>query len=291
MLRFYKRKARPHTHMNRYIFLSGILLLLLSACSKEQPKQQPMNFGTEIYDSTALHVALIPNKDCLPIYYAERTGIFKQIGLNIQIASYNSQIDCDTALLNNTADGGHADLIRLKSYGRRSSALNAAWYGTAPWHVFVCSKLRIKDIKGLKERTVGIARHSAENSVLDQAIQKAGMEKKAVFRPQINNMKLRTVMLDGDQIDAAVLTWPYDSWAKSKGHRILHTNRKAASQTCFVKNKTKGQRGEIQKQWELFEKGRQMAIDSLKIKGPKAYSLILQKDYGLPKEVADTIKF
>ena len=45
------------------------------------------------------------------------------------------------------------------------------------------------------------------------------------------------------------------------------------------------------RQLELLEKGRQMALDSIVKKGAAAYSPILQNDYGLPKEVADTVKF
>lgn len=47
----------------------------------------------------------------------------------------------------------------------------------------------------------------------------------------------------------------------------------------------------IKQQWDLFEKGRKMAQDSLRIKGPKAYSLILQQYYGIPKAIADTIQY
>ena len=45
------------------------------------------------------------------------------------------------------------------------------------------------------------------------------------------------------------------------------------------------------KQWDLLERGRKIALDSIRIKGAKAYSIILQKDYKIPQNIADTIKF
>ena len=91
--------------------LCFLLLISLTSCKKEK-NEQPINFGTERYDSAALHVALVPNRDCLPIYYAERTGIYDSLGLKLQIASYGSQMDCDTTLMGNIAEGGWCDKIR-----------------------------------------------------------------------------------------------------------------------------------------------------------------------------------
>ena len=42
---------------------------------------------------------------------------------------------------------------------------------------------------------------------------------------------------------------------------------------------------------ELLQKARDMALDSLRQKGNAAYSAILQREYGLPASVADTIKY
>ena len=55
--------------------------------------------------------------------------------------------------------------------------------------------------------------------------------------------------------------------------------------------KSRMTQSKIKQQWDLFEKGRKMAQDSLRIQGPKAYSLILQQYYGIPKAIADTIQY
>ena len=98
-------------------------------------------------------------------------------------------------------------------------------------------------------------------------------------------------MLTGDQIDAAMLCWPYTSLAYFEGHKCIYAQRFASSKGCFVMKSKRMADAPKHQQWQLFEKGRRMALDSIRIKGPKAYSIILQKDYGLPKSVADTIKY
>lgn len=279
--------------MKKYIpsFLLILCSLSLLLSCKEDKATQPLNFGTERYDSTALHVALVPNRDCLPIYYAERTGIYDSLGLRLQIATYGSQMDCDTTLMGKIADGGWCDNVRRRSYGKRMKHLTTMWEGTQRWEVFTNKALRIREASALTGHTVGTARSSAENEYLQLYLKASKVNTENVYFPQINDLRLRTQMLAGDQIDAAVITWPYTSWARAEGHRCIGAQRFADKNGAFVRNEQHLSNAIRKSQWAIFEKGRRMALDSIRIKGPKAYSLILQKDYGLPKEVTDTIRF
>lgn len=270
------------------LFLLSLLSLLFSC--KEEKTAQPLNFGTEHYDSAALHVALVPNRDCLPIYYAERTGIYDSLGLRLQIATYGSQMDCDTTLMGTIADGGWCDKVRRASYGKRMNHLVTMWEGTQRWEIFTSQALRIREASALVGHTIAMARSSAENEYLKLFLKASKVNEENVYFPQINDLRLRTQMLTGDQIDAAVITWPYTSWARSEGHRCIAAQRFADRNGCFVRNE-KHLSPERKAQWALFEKGRRMALDSLRLKEPRAFSLILQKDYGIPKEVADTLHF
>lgn len=268
----------------------SILCLCLASCKDNAP-QEVLNFGTERYDSAALHVALVPNRDCLPIYYAERTGLYDSLGLKLQIASYPSQMDCDTTLMGRIADGGWADRERMRTYGNKMKDIDPMWEGTQRWSIYTCEQLRIRDLKALKGRTISIARNSAENNYLLAMLNSAKISTEDAYFPQINNLKMRAQMLTGNQIDAAVLTWPYTSLAAANGHRCIATQRFADPNACFVMKSNRLKSSKRREQWKIFEKGRKMALDSIRIKGPKAYSIILQKDYGLPKEVADTLKY
>lgn len=277
-------------HYFLYTMFVGMTFMLFS-CNNPKSSSTSTNYGVGTYDSTALHVALVPNHDCLPIYYAKRMGIYDSLGLKLQIYTYASQMDCDTMLMSRYADGGWADKIRIAHYGKRMANLEVMWTGNQHWQLFSCGALRINHIKALSGRTIAIARTSAENVWLDQILKMGKLSADDVYRPQINNLKLRAQMLTGNQIDAAVLTWPYSSYALSEGHKCVTSQRFSDSNGCFVINKKHLTSGLRKSQLLLLEKGRKMAIDSLRAKGPRAYSIILQKDYGLPKQVADTIHF
>ena len=97
-------------------------------------------------------------------------------------------------------------------------------------------------------------------------------------------------MLAGAQIDGAVLTWPYTSLAAARGCKLLFTGQQSVQRGAFVVKGKLWNKPEFQAQMALVEKARHMALDSMRLKGPVSYSLILQKDYGLPREVADTLR-
>ena len=271
--------------------LAWVSLFCLLACQKQETPAVPMNFGNERYDSTALHLALVPNRDCLPLYYAQRTGLFDSLGLKVQIASYRSQMDCDTALLSRTADGGWADNERLKHLGKPATQWHTLLKDSGCWQLLVNSKQRIKQVKDLNGRTLAISRQSASTTVLAEALRTGSLKPEQVYRPQINDLKLRASMLAAGQVDGAVLPWPYTSMATAQGCRTLYTEKEAGEHGCLVVKAQLAQSEAGKRQLELLEKGRKMALDSIAKKGAAAYSLILQNDYGLPKEVADTVKF
>lgn len=272
---------------------SPFVLFICSLCflgCREEHKTL-LDENVESYDSTALHLALMPTVDCLPIYYAKETGIFEELGLNVQLHSYTSQLDCDTALLQRVVQGGFTDAYRLEAYGDKASGLQAMWNGEASWQLFAGASLRIKSPQRLKGRTVVISRQSAENAGLEEALLSAGLDKEDVYKPQVNDLRLRTEMLLGKQIDAALLTWPYTEMAAAEGHRLLYTQPKGSQASCFVMDVAWLEANEAnKKQFELLEKGKDMALDSLHMKGPVAYSGILQKKYGIVKAMADTLK-
>lgn len=278
-------------HMIRELIISSIGVLSIISCHSDKQKDIPVNFGTEIYDSTALHIALTPNRESFPIYYAQSKGYYKKIGLNLQIATYTSQLECDTAILGKFADGGTIDHTRLKSYGKRASHLDVLWKANIPLDIFTSNTLRIYTAKNLSGRTIGITRQSINEYALTQVLDKAHIALTDVYCPQINNEELRTDMLTGNQIDAAVLSWPYSSLAYALKHHHICSYKDSNTNLYFVRNRMTTSNPRTKKQWILLEKGRRMAIDSLKTASPKEYSEILQKEYGLPKETADTLKF
>jgi len=280
--------------LSRLFRSTGLLLLSASfifSCGNGEKKEVPLNFGTERYDSAALHLSIVTDKDCLPIIYAKRCGLFDSLGVSVQLLISNSQVDCDTALLGKYADGGMADLVRLATYSRRKENFQTMWNGTYTRTLFSCGTLRIKDVKALKGHTAAVSPRTADSQFLLEALRSAKLGETDVYWPHLGSMRLRAEMLTGDQVDATVLFWPFTSQARANGHRCIYWQEKPDGKAAFVMKADRMKKKDTAIRWKLFEKARALALDSLRSPHCRAaVSLILQKDYGLPREVADTIK-
>ncbi|MDD6732098.1 MAG: ABC transporter substrate-binding protein [Bacteroidales bacterium] len=267
-----------------------IALLLLMSCQKQAPVAAPQPSEAQPAD-TVLRLALVPNRDCLPFYYAGQSGIFRRLGLHVQITTYRSQLECDTALLGQSADVGWTEPAYLQAYGKKAGRVTTLWQTATAWQLYVPKKLRIAKVKDIAGRTVAASRHSAALTTMEQALKKVGIQLSDVYCTQVNNLKLRTGMLTSGQVDAAMLCWPYGSWASAGGCKVLYTGKAEEKNGCFVAREKWHKLPRASRQVELLQKARNMALDSLRQKGNAAYSAILQREYGLPASVADTIKY
>ena len=100
--------------MKRFIsFLTTIIIL--ASCAHKQEAILSVQEDKKT-DSLALHIALMPTLGCLPIYYAQRTGIADSLKLDICLLRYTAQMDIDTAIVRGHADIAYTDIIRPSGF-------------------------------------------------------------------------------------------------------------------------------------------------------------------------------
>ena len=200
--------------------LSILILWALASCNG----QEAMLSDTVGRDSSALYVAVMPVEDCLPLYLAEKRGMADSLGLKMKLLRYDALMDIDTAYVLRHADVAWEDSFRLTE-GR--------------WCFIASRKGKIRKLKDLHEKMVGITRWSLADTLCNIVVNQAGVDQQDVYRPQINNVKLRMRMLRENLLDAAILPEPYASWAKAEKHRILFEYPKDVVPSDSVMRKTR----------------------------------------------------
>lgn len=208
--------------------LLAILLtaLLLAGCHSGPSATAPDAEELRKADSLALKVALMPTLDCLPFYYAEKCGIFKELGVDVRLLTFKAQMDCDTAFARHHTDVSYTDLIRAALLQSKGTGLYVIMQADGHHELVTLKTRRIRQARHLKERTVGMARHSVTDLLLDTVIGQARLDAFTVYHPQINDINLRCGMLLNGTIDAAFLPEPYITQAKNEGHRSIYDSRK-----------------------------------------------------------------
>lgn len=210
----------------KHLLSIALAALLISGCHSGGNSAAPDTETQRRADSLALKVALMPTLDCLPFYYAERCGMFKELGLDVRLQTFKAQMDCDTAFARHHADVCYTDLVRAALLQSKGTGLYVIMHADGHHELVALKTRRIRQARHLKERTVGMARHSVTDLLLDTVIGQARLDAFTVYHPQINDINLRCGMLQNGTIDAAFLPEPYITQAKTEGHNSIYDSRK-----------------------------------------------------------------
>ena len=196
---------------------------MLASCSQRQEATQFQADSTGI-DTTVLCVAVMPAMSCLPVYYAEKTGLADSLGLEMQLLRYQAQMDIDTAIINGYADIAFTDLIRC---ARLSKQVDLAPIASCdePLSLISLKTKRVKQVNQMKEQMIAVSRLSATDYWCDRVLDSTRTSYDDIYRPQINDVWLRAEMLRQGLIDAAIMGEPFATWMTMLGHKRLFESR------------------------------------------------------------------
>lgn len=169
----------------------------------------------------AIRIALLPTLDCLPFYYANSTGIFDSLGLNVRLCTYKSAMDADTAFLGTSADVIVSDFPKALLWRIKGDSIGIVATTQLHHYLLTAYAARIRQLSSLKEKIIGITRHSSVDMTADSILYVSGFKSTDLNKPQINNLRLRCLMVDQNQYDGAILPEPYASECEARGARRL----------------------------------------------------------------------
>lgn len=273
------------------IILLFFAVLICCACSDKENKRQAILKEQARRDSLALKVALMPTTDCLPFFYAQKCGIYQQLGLEVRLQKFNAQMDVDTALINGYADVAYSDLIRVALLQSRGYGLYAILPMETDITLMSNKSKRMRSLSHLEERMTAIARHSVTDMLLDTIIAQNKLDASTIYHPQINDIALRCDMLRNGTIDAAFLPEPYATQAAIEGHRPLYASSKQGIQIMTMAATSKAiNDSSKQEQIKMLLKGYSLAIEALNGEPQKDSVRHILATYPVNRQTADSLK-
>lgn len=268
-----------------------VVLMLCAACQQNKPDPVVTAKEQAKRDSLALKVAVMPTLDCLPLFYAQKCGIYDSLKLDVRLIKYMAQMDCDTAIINQRVDVAYSDLIRAALMQSRGTGLYAIMPADGNHELVTIKSKRMRTPAHLKERMIAIARHSVTDLLLDTVIQQNKLDAGSIYHPQINDINLRCNMLLNGTIDAAFLPEPYATQARIAGHKSIYNSQTQHIQLMafIATSKAVGDQRK-KKQIELLVKGYNLAVKAINEKNrPDSINHILNS-YPLAASTVDTLK-
>ncbi|MBO4593262.1 MAG: hypothetical protein J5678_03625 [Bacteroidaceae bacterium] len=198
----------------------ALICAVFSACGGETDKAVGES-RAQVNDSIALHVAVFPSLDALPLMVANDWGILDSLGIRTEIAVYRSQLDAEKALVDWKADVAMSDMFRVGWWQSLGKPIRFAFSTRRPLYIMPNRVLRIVKPAQLDDRMIAGTRNSQEDYFTDQVIALIPRRKGQILRPQINSTELRLSMLKAGQLDAAVLNEQQALGARHAGYSSL----------------------------------------------------------------------
>ncbi len=190
------------------IFIISILLCLISSCREAEENFSQEELARQ--DSLALHVAVFPTLETLPLYYAERSGMLSADSLGIRLDHYESMMDCDTALTRGHAHATFTDVARIMALQYEEGfIITPIATTTGTLGLYSVKEKEITRTEQLKEKLIGMERHSHSDYWSDKILEGTDLGTLDIFRIQIGSTHLRYDMMMSGLIDAAFLPQPY----------------------------------------------------------------------------------
>lgn len=208
-------------------------------------------------DSTALKLGVLPTMECLPFYYADSIGIFDSLGIDVKLVTFEAAMDADTAFVNGCIDGIVTDLVKECIWRGNGDTAHVAMVGDLRLWLVTAPKARLLKAESIKEKIIGITRHSSVDYFADKILKSVKLQSTELNKPQINNLRLRGLMVDQDQYDGAILPEPYASEAVARGAKRLTGTEdlKLTNLLCVLFNDSVSQvrKDEIQKIRQAYD--------------------------------------
>ena len=213
------------------------LAIIVTGCTttKTSENQPSKDVGKTV------KIGVLPIEDNLPFYVADKDGLYAKEGVQVELISFASATERDTALQAGQIDGEVADMVAVALLKKIGTDVKIASIGLGAtpkegrFAILSSPKSSINNLAGLKGGTLGVSENSIIDYVSDQMLLDQGVKLNDVKKLSIPKMPVRLDMLLSDQIDAACLPDPLAALAQAKGaHLLLDDTYRNISQTVLL---------------------------------------------------------
>ena len=198
--------------------------VLVSACAPD----------TSSASDGVIRIGLLPIDDSLPFFIAEQEGFFADRGVNVELITFDSANDKETALEAGAIDGDMTDLIvaaLLKKGDTDVKIVSIALGAVKSEGRFVLlaspGSAGIDAIGDLRGVPIAVGNNTVIHYLSDRLTSSAGFSEEDVKTQNIPDLGLRLEALLGDKIQAAILPDPLASLAVLRGAKIIADDTQA----------------------------------------------------------------
>ena len=199
--------------------------MLLTGCGGSDTTNENANAEQNVEPIT---VGLMRIDDSFPFYVAEKEGLFEKHGVTVELQNFSSARDLSTALQGGELDALMTDPVvtALSLKGGTDVRIVAMALGAVPeegrFLVISAPESGITSPKQLEGRNIAISNNTMMDYLVEQYENTLGLDKTAITTVNMPDLMLRTTtLLEGTEIDAAILPDPLAAYAVAEGANVV----------------------------------------------------------------------
>ena len=182
------------------------------------------------------------------------------------------------------------DLVRAKRMERQGMKLRYPAVTGAYWQLIANRNARVKQLKQLDDKMVAMTRFSATDLLTDRMIDSVKLDKDRVYKVQINDVSVRLLMLQNNEMDVLWMMEPQATAARMMKNGVVYDSRKDSLQLgVLVFREQEMRHPERAEQLKLFMQAYDQACDSINKYGVRHYRDIIAERCQVKQNMLDSL--
>jgi len=211
--------------------LSLSLLLALAACAQPKPPtagpSEPAAPEPITPETAMLKIAVLPILDTLPMFVAQKEGLFAKHGVGVEFIPVGSAAERDQIIVAGQADGMINDPVSTALYNKEQiqvqTVLNAqvATPQQAMFRILAAPRSNITIANDLKGVEIGVSQGTVIEYITDRLLQAEGLAPEEIKNIAVPKISDRMALLSSGELKAATLPEPLSSLAAQQGAIVV----------------------------------------------------------------------
>ena len=194
------------------IVMSLMVMPLLAGCSSGDTTNgtgQTQTSGST--DTPKVVIGTMITEDFLPMWVAEKEGVFTQEGIDVQLVTFQSAQELTTALTAGEIDMAMTDPFVAATLTAGGTPVTLEWVtlGETPqqgrFGIMASPDSGVKTLKDLAGKPIGVASNTMLEYLMDNLMEQAGVPDDQIVKEEIKKIPVRYEMMTSNQVAAAVL--------------------------------------------------------------------------------------
>lgn len=223
-----------------FFLVAGAVVAALTGCGQNQERRTGAEQAKQA-EVVKVRMGMLPIVDNLPFWVAQEKGYFQAEGLDVELISFPSALERDSALTAGKIDGGVGDLLAvaiLRNSGTPVKAVSLAMGaqpGESRFAVLSSPDSGIYKPDQLKNVEIAVSLNSVIEYTTDKLLEHQGLKPEEIKKVSIPKMPVRLEALLSGKVKAATLPDPLATLAAIKGaHLVADTLNDNVAQTVIV---------------------------------------------------------